>query len=392
MRRMLLTVAIPILLAASAPVSAPEEPLDASLDRAEKERADAEAQAAKFARLAASARDRVAKLRAEQASAAQQIEAAEARLTAADARLRLLAVAVDRRRQRLAQEQQPVSTLLAGLVLMARQPPLLAVADPGSADELVKLRVLLNSTLPVIRAKTASLSAELRRGKELEAAAGKAKQDLVSSRDNLALRRQRFAALEQQALRAASGAEGEALGAGDIALATGESIEQLRGSESSRASAQRLASQLAALDPAPARPGAGQGAMSVVPFAYALPVNAPVSDGLGTVSPSGIRSRGVTFRTGRGVPVSAPAPGTIQFSGPFRDYDGILIIDHGGGWISLLVNVASPLAKGDRVQMGDVVGRTIGPLSAELSQNGRRYSPALIAGSSRSLSKGAKGG
>src|SRR5829696_736248 len=191
MRRMLLTVAIPILLAASAPVSAPEEPLDASLDRAEKERADAEAHAAKFERLAASARDRVAKLRAEQASAAQQIEAAEARLTAADARLRLLAVAVDRRRQHLAQEQQPVSSLLAGLVLMARQPPLLAVADPGSADELVKLRVLLNSTLPVIRAKTASLSAELRRGKELEAAAGKAKQDLVSSRDNLALRRQR---------------------------------------------------------------------------------------------------------------------------------------------------------------------------------------------------------
>ena len=392
MRRMLLTVAIPILLAASAPVSAPEEPLDASLDRAEKERADAEAQAAKFERLAASARDRVAKLRAEQASAAQQIEAAEARLTAADARLRLLAVAVDRRRQHLAQEQQPVSSLLAGLVLMARQPPLLAVADPGSADELVKLRVLLNSTLPVIRAKTASLSAELRRGKELEAAAGKAKQDLVSSRDNLAVRRQRFAALEQQALRAASGAEGEALGAGDIALATGESIEQLRGSESSRVSAQRLASQLAALDPAPARPGAGQGATSVVPFAYALPVNAPVSDGLGSVSPSGIRSRGVTFRTGRGVPVSAPAPGTIQFSGPFRDYDGILIIDHGGGWITLLVNVASPLTKGDRVQMGDAVGRTIGPLGAELSQNGRRYSPALIAGSSRSLSKGAKGG
>ena len=31
----------------------------------------------------------------------------------------------------------------------------------------------------------------------------------------------------------------------------------------------------------------------------------------------------------------------MSFSGPFRDYDGVLIIDHGGGWMSLIVNVAS---------------------------------------------------
>ena len=68
---------------------------------------------------------------------------------------------------------------------------------------------------------------------------------------------------------------------------------------------------------------------------------------------SGVRSRGINFATARGAPVTAPADGIVRFSGPFRDYDGILIIDHGGGWMSLIVNVSSPLKPGDKVRLGD---------------------------------------
>jgi murein hydrolase activator len=92
------------------------------------------------------------------------------------------------------------------------------------------------------------------------------------------------------------------------------------------------------------------------------------------------------------MPVTAPADGIVKFSGPFRDYDGVLIIDHGGGWLSLIVNVTSSFHAGERVQLGQDVGRALGPLQVELSQNGRRISPALIAGSSESLSNKAKGG
>jgi septal ring factor EnvC (AmiA/AmiB activator) len=82
----------------------------------------------------------------------------------------------------------------------------------------------------------------------------------------------------------------------------------------------------------------------------------------------------------------------VKFAGPFRDYDGVVIIDHGGGWISMIVNVASSLHSGDRVALGQEIGRALGALQVELSQNGRRISPALIAGSSQNLSKGTKGG
>jgi septal ring factor EnvC (AmiA/AmiB activator) len=117
-----------------------------------------------------------------------------------------------------------------------------------------------------------------------------------------------------------------------------------------------------------------------------------VVEGLANVDQSGVRARGITLSTSRGAPVTAPADGTVRFSGPFRDYDGVLIIDHGGGWMSLIVNVGSALRPGDRVALGQPVGRALGPLQVELSQNGRRISPALIAGSSQTLSKGPKAG
>jgi len=205
-------------------------------------------------------------------------------------------------------------------------------------------------------------------------------------------RRQRFAELQQRAIEQSLVAGGQALSAGDMAIAAGEQLEQLRGEASGSRSARELASLLAKEEPAPPRPFAPAGPQPKPPFNYALPAAAPVLEGLGAVNDSGVRSRGVSFATARGSPVSSPADGVVRFSGPFRDYDGIVIIDHGGGWMSLIVNVSSSLRSGDRVRLGDPLGRALGPTDVELSHNGRRLSPALIAGSSQSLSKAAKGG
>src|SRR5947209_1255459 len=154
-------IALPLLAAGSAPVQPAGIPLDAQLQQARAEQSAAEAQAAKLERVAAQAQGQVERLRAQQAAAAQNIEAAEARITAADTQLRLASAYVAAHRQRLAQEQQPAASLLAGLAIMAQRPPLLTIADKSNADELVQVRILLDATLPVIRSRTARLSAQL---------------------------------------------------------------------------------------------------------------------------------------------------------------------------------------------------------------------------------------
>jgi septal ring factor EnvC (AmiA/AmiB activator) len=275
---------------------------------------------------------------------------------------------------------------------MARRPPLLVLADRGSTDELVEVRLLLDATLPVIRSRTSRLSAQLAQGQRLQQAALAARAELARSRGDIATKRQQYAALEQKAVRRALMSGGQALGASDIAMAAGESVEKLRREDAGSQSIRAVAGRLTAEEPAPASPFVAEGGAGQLPFAYQLPASAPVTEGLSAVDDSGVRSRGLTMVTSRGAPVTAPADGLVKFAGPFRDYDGVLIIDHGGGWLSLIVNVASPLHPGDRVTLGQDVGRALGPLEVELSQNGRRISPALIAGSSQSLSKGPKGG
>ena len=379
------------LLAASAPAQPQLQPLDQALKAARAEQASAEAQTGRLQKMAAEAKGEAQRLQAQQAAAAQAIEAAEARISAADAQFRIAAAHIAAHRARLAEEQQPVSSLLAGLAVMAQRPPLLTLADGGSADDLVRVGVLLDSTLPAIRARTSALSAQLAREQQLEAAASSARTELAQSRKELANRRQQFAELEDRALERSLAAGGKALGSGDVAIAAAEQVERLRNEKSGSRAAQAQARLLMAETPPPRRPFAPAGPQPRPPFAYQIPVSAPVVEGLGAVDESGVRSRGISFATVRGAPVSVPGDGTVRFSGPYGDYDGVVIIDHGGGWMSLIVNVSSPLKAGDKVRLGDRLGLALGVTEAELSHNGRRFSPALIAGSSESLSKGMKG-
>jgi septal ring factor EnvC (AmiA/AmiB activator) len=391
MRAAILVVA-PALLAASAPVQPVLTPLDAQLRAARADLAAAERQTALLEQAAANARGEAARLQAQQAAAAQAIDAAEARITAADAQLRLVAATLSERRQRLASEQRPLASLLAGLATFGQQPPLLAIADNASVDELVEVRALFDATMPVIRKRTAALSAELRQNDGLLRSLEASRAETLRSRQALVDRRQRFAALQSQAIASAEASASRALSTGDVGIAAGETVEQLEGGAAASRNAAALAAALAALGPAPPRPGQAASTPALAPFAYQLPANGAVTEGLGAVSANGVRSRGLALATPRGSQVAAPASGTIRFSGPFRDYDGVVIIDHGGGWMTLLVNVASELKPGDTVSIGQPIGRVLGPVGVELSQNGRRISPALIAGSSQTLSKTGKGG
>ena len=389
-----LTLALPLLaaMASIGPAQSTSGGLEAGARRAMAEARAAEAQYQRLQKIAEGARDDLQRLRAQQAASAEAIAAAEARISAADANARLIGSQLAERRQRLQREQAPATALLGGLAVMAERPPLLAILDQGSTQEFVRVRLLLDSTLPVIRARTASLRAELDRGRELQTAAEKARTELVASRNTLAERRRDFTKLEAEALKIANERGSEALGVGDVALARGEEAARLSSEAQRRSQARTIAAELARLPAPPARPNSSGESVPGVPFPYVLPSGAPVIEGLGAVAPNGVRSRGLTLSTARGTSVAVPASGTIRFAGPFRSYDAVVIIEHDGGWLSLILNVASPLKPGQKVEIGQPLGRALGRIGVELSRNGRHVSPAIIAGSSQSLSKSPKRG
>jgi septal ring factor EnvC (AmiA/AmiB activator) len=377
MRRLALLGLAPFLLSAADPVA---------LARAEAARSEREVQ--RLERLAAGAKTAAERLAAEQTAAAETMIAAEAELSATEERARRIGRLVQAREARLAERQRPAAAMLAGLVEIGRRPPLLALAGGTSAREFVTMRAILDTSLPVIRARTAALRADVEQGRRLAEAAASARHELQQQRRELQESQVRLAELERRANAQFQQLGGQALYAGDLAISRSAASERVGREEGQRRSASRLAAVLAGLPDAPARPSEGDGGAAPPPLAWQMPIEGPVLNGLSEISDSGVRSRGLTVGSGRGAPVLAPADGKIAYSGPFRRHAGVVIIDHGRGWMTMMTEVRTALPTGARVQRGTAIGRALGPATVELSRDGRPQPAALIAGSSASLSKG----
>ena len=319
---------------------------------------------------------------AERLAAAAAIIAAEARLSAMDADLAARDAVVRGNAARLAEKQAPVAALVAGLVNLGRRPPLVSLADDHDLTQMVRMRALLDAAVPRIRARSAALSAELEASRRIAEGARHARRQVAMARAELAKRQLAFAQLEIRSLDRAARFDAGALGADDRMLSASEGVAALDNEWERERAGRRLAGELAKLPDASRRPFGPNSKPPRIPFSFTLPIDARVVDGLGQVSASGIRSRGTTFAARIGSPVMVPADGVLIFAGPYRRHDGIAIIDHGGGWMSLLLGVRPAFAKGQRVARGTILGRALGPVTIELSNRGQPQSAALIAASS----------
>ena len=387
---LLLAIAAPALAAASVPVVAPRETIAQALARTSAEAKAAQARVAVLKAREQAASDEAARLRAERQRAAADIVLTEARLAAADVALTAARVAVASRSARLDRQRAPLAALLAGLATMGRRPPILALADSDSVAELVRIRTLIDGTMPLIARRSAALQTELSEGRKLAENADAARRAVEQSRGELVEQQRRFAMLEERANTRAAALRATASGAEDRVLAGGETLLDLGGEAAAASAARRAARELAAFPLAAPRPFRPDSRAAPPPLAYALPTQAAVVEGLGHVSAAGVRSRGIRFATPRGTAIVAPAAGRILFANAFREHDGIIVIDHGKGWSSLLIDVAPSVRAGQRVNAGAPLGRALGDVALELREAGQPRSAALIAGSSRMLSNGAQ--
>ncbi|MDP9414000.1 MAG: peptidoglycan DD-metalloendopeptidase family protein [Pseudomonadota bacterium] len=337
-------------------------------------------------REAAQATNEAAQARAAAAAVAARIEAAEADLTAAETRIRIVEALRARQRARLAERQEPVVRLTAALQTMARRPPALALVQPGSVDELVHVRSLLASTLPVIRARTAGLREEVRAGNTLRRQAEVARAALIAGQEELRRQRIAFARLEAEQRRRSLSLASSALSESDRALALGEEARDLTALMSTRQYQARLRASLAKLPGPLPRPGSERepSVAARQDARYMLPVEGRLVTGMGEISDAGVHARGLTFEPATNAPVLAPRGGKVVYAGPFRGYGQIVIIDHGGGWTSVVTGLSVLSARlGQTVAMGAPLGRAAAGergVTVELRRNGRPIPIAPLLG------------
>lgn len=336
---------------------------------AKQQSAAAMARSALLEKQAVAASSEADRLKKRSAALAARIQSAEADISAGEARVALVSRRLAGQRARLAQQQQPLLELAASLQQLSRQPPVSVLAQPGSLTDMVHARAVIDAAMPVIERRTAGARRELGALQTVRQQQAIALKALSASKTQLAHRRDALTRLENEGrlrsreLMSSAQLEADrALGLGEKARDIVDLMDSLEADGAVRADLAQLAGPLprprnpqgsiaSAAPPAAAEAELTQGA-------YRLPVVGRIVAGLGEVNESGVRSRGVTIAARPGGQVVAPAPGRVGFAGDYRGYGKIVIIDHGGGWVSLLTGmIALSVGVGDTLDSGAPIGR-----------------------------------
>lgn len=377
-----------------APADETPETMRAELTAALQERSRAEERSARFDAAAQQAADAASRAAIEAAALAARIQQAEAGIAAARARVAMIDLEQATLREELGREQQPVVELTAALQQFSRRPVALSLLRPGSVKDVVYLRALLHDRVPQVEAGTQDLRQQIARTRELRREALAAAANLENEESQLAARRAELAEIETRERLAARQAGASANREAERALALAEQARDLDGlmGELGRTAAlrERLAAlpgprlrpaqpEAASLDAAPA-PTPSQ-AQAGAPQPYILPVAGRTLVGFGAPQASGL-SQGITLAPIGGAQVVAPAAGRIAFAGAYCGYGRIVIIEHPGGWTSLVTGLArSDVAIGEDVVGGaplGVAGPTEPSVTLELRRDGEAVNPVLF--------------
>jgi septal ring factor EnvC (AmiA/AmiB activator) len=357
---------------------APDDKLKAvehEIDQTRKSGADLDRQAQSLA-------DELAKLQDASVASARIAQDNEEQLTDLEARIALLADQEAKQQAALQVRQEHERQVLGGLQRLAQNPPLAILLAPGSPLDLARGAMLLGAAVPQLEAEARDIAVALDQLRRTRAEIAANRNDLVAHQAALEGERQRLGQIlrQKQALEGETRERAQAAQqslamltaqAGDLKeLIVRVERERERKLEEERhraaeakakadreaadravkeAEAQRLADAAARDKPSPTPPvtaaahaalPAGRHPRELEPGKTALqmPAAGDIARRFGDAEGFST-SKGLTITTRPGAQVVAPFDGQIMFAGPFKGYGQILIIDHGGGYHSLLAGM-----------------------------------------------------
>lgn len=376
----------------SASAAAPfESASDASaaLREAQSALAAAQARGAQYDAKARQAQDAVERTRQEAAALGARIQQSQAEIRLAGAKIDLLDRQREGLRAQLAAKQQPVVRLTGALELMTRRPLVFSLLRSGNLTDTVYLRAVLETMLPEVQRRTATLRGQIEQARDLRRKTMLAQADLRKGQSGLTRRQAELAAIETSQRIASRQAQGVALREADRVTALAEQSRDITGLLGQLGREGELRNRLAALPGPVLRPAdpagataladdATPGAAATVRPDWIVPVAGRLVSGFGTPGPGG-PAQGITLAPQDGAQVVAPAAGRVAFAGPYRGYGRIVIIEHPGGWTSLVTGIGRiEVSTGDSVVQGTPIGSAAGgggEMTVELRENGEPVNP-----------------
>lgn len=348
---------------------------------------DAKARALKAERRAEALRQEAAnadmateRLVAQRAALSAEMEAASARISAARSRMAIITAEQRKQAALLGKANRPLLNLNALLQKLTRQPPALMLVQSRDRRDYIHLRATMSAIAPVIERRTAGLRQQIALQRELRSQEAVAIKSLREAREALSERRAVLAELEHDNRGQAQTLSAEAAIEYELAIGQGERARDLVEQMDATRESDQNAAELAIYDGPRPREGAS------LPLsdgkAYILPAKGRLLSGFGELNPTGYRERGLRLAVAPSAPLVAPAGGTVTFAGQYRSFGNIVIIDHGGGWSTLVTNLAElGTQKGAKIAQGAPIGRAgaeDSEIMVELRRKGRTFDIAAL--------------
>lgn len=318
---------------------------------------------------------------------AKDIKKNEDELTTLEVRLKGLQAEQDEIQERLGVDRDSMADLILALQRIRRVPPEALLARPGAPLETAQSAMLLQTILPELYGRAEGLKKDLTRLGEIVDAVEKDKAALTTKTVALSQKQKEMTAMldarQKEYRRAQSDVaqrESEIKQISSRAGGLKDLIEELGRREKERrtAAVSAAASTTSARAARPPRrdsmPKAGTGQ---------LPVSGIVRARYGERDEIGARLEGIRIEARNGALVVSPMGGIVRYSGDFRNYGNMVIIEHPGNYHSLVAGLARiDTVVGQSVAAGEPLG-TLGGSSGvkpalyyELRLNGQPINPA----------------
>jgi septal ring factor EnvC (AmiA/AmiB activator) len=311
-------------------------------------------------------------LRRQAIAAAKKAQRHEAQLIELEVQLRELNDQEGEIRGELGRRRFEMSGTLAALERLSRNPPQTLLAFPDAPTQMVRSAMLLRVALPRIRDDTDRLAAmldELGRIREetrLQLASVETETEELEGRKSTFLKQTESERREVN--RRVKDLANKARSIREL-LDQIEAERQQRAADERKRREEAAARQAAALQQRRKEPKAGSPGSptqlarptGIRPFPSRGPITDPTSAKVvryyGQRNKLGQTERGITYATRPGAQIVAPHDGLVAFAGLFEGYGQILIIEHDGGYHTLLAGLERlDTSAGQWVLAGEPVG------------------------------------
>ena len=297
---------------------------------------------------------------------AQQIQSQETAIATTEARILQLRKEAITIRADLAEKQDVLSELLAGLQRLEQNPPPALVVEPRDVLSALRGAMMFGSIVPELRGQAEALAAKLTRLDKIKGDVETEKLALDEAMTGFRTSQIGLAELVQQKKQlvfdSARKLESEKARAAELA-GKAKSLRQLvadlaaaRLKEEAEKSRQAVA-----LDAERKRQEESQAKPRMV-FSQSqgrleYPVQGQILKRYGDDDGLGSSLRGFAVATRKTAQITAPVDGRVEFAGPFRSYGQLLILNPGEGYLVLLAGMTQISVEiGQTVRAGEPLG------------------------------------